>query len=146
MSKSLAIAVALCLVGLSVSDVEAGLFGRRSGGCRGGNCSVYSAPAYTQPTAVNKPVTASQPAAEVRAASPTTEVKAPAPGTTVTPVSQQQNGSAVQSPSDLPINESVPAAPPAVQSSPCAGGNCYVPTYSSPCANGRCSSRGWFRR
>jgi hypothetical protein len=139
MSKSLAIAVSLCLVALSVSDVEAGIFGRRSGSCRGGNCYRNSAPSYR---VTQQPVTVNQPVYSQRIV------------TSAKPVSQPQNGNAVRSPSDIVVPQApaaaATAAPRVIYSSPCAGGNCYTPQYRSSCAGGNCQSRsysngGWYR-
>ena len=128
MNKSLAIAVSLCLVTMAVCEVEAGLFGRRSG-CQGGNCYRSFAPTYTRTvTTVQKPSIAykSATAAPGEAKPPAVQAK---------PVVRRQQENGVQSPSDIPVQE----APAASRSS--------APRviYSSPCANGRCGTTYYYR-
>jgi len=120
MKKSLAIAVSLCFVVLSVTDVEAGLFGRRSR-CRGGSCSRYVAPSYT--TVTNTTVTRAADSKETNSADANaTETKAPAP------VKAKSVSKQVESPSDVTAPQAAPAR------------RAYY-YYSSPCANGRCYRR-----
>ena len=120
MNKSLAIAVSLCFVVLSVTDVEAGLFGRRSR-CRGGNCSRYVAPTYT--TVTKTTATAKADRKETKTADANAaETKAPAP------VKAKAVSKQVESPSNLTVPQAAPAR------------RVYY-YYSSPCANGRCYRR-----